>query len=435
MKLGKENRKKFRIDFSLFIPAVIISVIGIVALLSTTIESTGGFGNLDIVKKQAIFILLGIIIYFITSRLDVSIFKYPQVIIPIYILTILLLIAVFVFGPVINNVQRWLVIGGVQIQPSEIAKITVIITTAVIFSLKYKYNQWLLFLISFIAVLPIFLLVYFEPAGSMSFLILVIWFLVAFTGLSNQLRNTILLLIVGLLSSSLFLYTFNDNTLYLLIALVGVIIAVFGFYFRDNWKPLIIISLLIGITLGGGSIIMYKSVLKDYQKSRIESFLDPTTNTEGIGFNVNQARIAIGSGKITGKGFGSGTQSKRGFLPEHQTDFIFASFAEEFGLIGSLFLISIFGILIVRILILSLDIFDDVFSSIIVVGIAMKILLEVFINIGTNLGIIPATGIPLPLVSAGGTITLVTFFSLGLIQSIINRSTNERNSKSIIDNY
>lgn len=434
MKLESKKIKRIKADPYLLIPSILISFIGIVTLLSTTIDSSGQFGDVSIVRRQVIFLLIGFIIYFLISLFDVSLFKYIQIIIPIYILTLVLLICVYLFGPVINNVQRWLVIGGVQLQPSEIAKVTVILTTACIFSFKGKYNQWILFLISFLAVLPIFLLVYFEPAGSMSLLILLIWFLVAFTGLSNQLRNSIALFIAALVAISIFLVSFSGNWLYILIGVVGAVIGTFAFYFRDSWRILVSVSFGIGVLLGLVSMFLYNDVLKDYQRKRIEAFLNPTQSTQDIGFNVNQARIAIGSGQIFGKGFGNGTQSKRDFLPEHQTDFIFASFAEEFGLVGSLFLLTLYGIIIIRILMIAIS-SGDTFSSMILVGIAMKILFELFINIGTNLGVIPATGIPLPLMSAGGTITIMTLLSLGIVQSIINRKDTYKSVNNIIDNY
>ncbi len=435
MNLIKKGKKGFKLDLYIFIPTVIISIIGLITLLSTTIESNGQFGDLDIFRKQVIFFVLGYILFYLATLIDVSLLKYPQVVIPVYLLTIILLVLVFFIGPVINNVQRWLVIGGIQIQPSEIAKISVILVTASIFSFKDKYNEWILLLFSFLLVLPIFLLIYFEPAGSMSFLTLFIWFIVAFTGLSNQLRNSVALLIIGLISSSMFLISFTGNWIYILLSVLSLIISVFGFYYRKSWKIVVAVSLVIGLLLGSFSILLYSNILKDYQKERIEAFLNPTQSTQDIGFNVNQSRIAIGSGQLFGKGFGNGTQSKRDFLPEHQTDFIFASFAEEYGLLGSLLLIALFGIVIVRILVISLDKSGNTLYSIILVGIALKILVEIFVNIGTNLGVIPATGIPLPLVSAGGTITLVTLFSLGVVQSIINRSPTQLSSKSIIDNY
>lgn len=435
MNLIKKGKKGFKLDLYIFIPTVIISIIGLITLLSTTIESNGQFGDLDIFRKQVIFFVLGYILFYLATLIDVSLLKYPQVVIPVYLLTIILLVLVFFIGPVINNVQRWLVIGGIQIQPSEIAKISVILVTASIFSFKDKYNEWILLLFSFLLVLPIFLLIYFEPAGSMSFLTLFIWFIVAFTGLSNQLRNSVALLIIGLISSSMFLISFTGNWIYILLSVLSLIISVFGFYYRKSWKIVVAVSFVIGLLLGSFSILLYSNILKDYQKERIEAFLNPTQSTQDIGFNVNQSRIAIGSGQLFGKGFGNGTQSKRDFLPEHQTDFIFASFAEEYGLVGSLLLIALFGVIIVRILVISLDKSGNTLYSIILVGIALKILVEIFVNIGTNLGVIPATGIPLPLVSAGGTITLVTLFSLGVVQSIINRSSTQLSSKSIIDNY
>ena len=232
MKLKSEKQKKVKADLYLLIPTVLISFIGLITLLSTTIESNGQFGDISIVRKQVIFLIIGFFIYFLVTFFKISLLKYIQFIIPIYFLTIILLIAVYFFGPVINNVQRWLVIGGVQLQPSEIAKVTVILTTACIFSFKEKYNQWILLLISFIAVLPIFLLVYFEPAGSMSLLILLIWFLVAFTGLSNQLRNSIALIIAGSLAISIFLVSFSGNWLYVLIGIIGALIWIFSFYFK-----------------------------------------------------------------------------------------------------------------------------------------------------------------------------------------------------------
>ena len=269
----------------------------------------------------------------------------------------------------------------------------------------------------------------------MSLLTLTIWFLVAFTGLNNQLRNTIALILLSLFTLPFLLIAVTGNWLYSLLALVGLILSVFAFYFRDTWRVVVVASVVVGIFLGFSSLIVYKGVLKEYQKDRIVAFLNPTENTEDIGFNVNQARIAIGSGQIWGKGFGNGTQSKRDFLPEHQTDFIYASFAEEFGLVGSILLLFLFSLILVRGLVVSVDNAQDSFLSMILVGIIMKILLEIFINIGTNTGLIPATGIPLPLISAGGTITVMTLFALGVIQSIMNRSTGVKNNSNIIDNY
>lgn len=435
MDIQGEKKKVFRIDILLIIPAIILITIGVLTLLSTTIDATGTFGDTGIVTKQLIFAAIGLTLYTILSLIDFSWAKYWQIVLPIYIITLALLAATLLFGPTINNVKRWLIIGGFQLQASEIAKFTTILITATTLSYKHKYNQWLLFAISFLLVIPMVALIYVEPDGSMSLLTLTIWFVVAFTGLSNQLRNSICLAIVGLITLPFLLISITGNWLFIILGIVGLILATFAYYYRGNWQKIVLISLLVGLALGAVTTVIYSSVLRDYQKDRIEAYLNPSETTGDIGFNVNQARIAIGSGQLFGKGFGNGTQSKRDFIPEHQTDFIFASYAEEFGLLGSLFLLAMYSVIISRGLMASIGNSSNAFFSMMTIGITMKILLEVFINLGTNMGTIPATGIPLPLVSAGGSITIMTLFSLGVIQSIINSSKVEKKVSNIIDNY
>lgn len=146
MKIEKVSKRKLKVDLFLLIPILFISLIGIVALLSTTITIDGSFGDTSIITKQLIFLASGFILFFLLSFIDISILRMWQIILPIYLGTIALLILVLIFGPVVNNVQRWLVVGGIQIQPSEIAKVTVILTTAMVLSYKDKYNEWVLFL-------------------------------------------------------------------------------------------------------------------------------------------------------------------------------------------------------------------------------------------------------------------------------------------------
>ncbi|HCC67698.1 TPA: hypothetical protein DEP90_00580, partial [Patescibacteria group bacterium] len=395
----------------------------------------GSFGDLTIVSKQILFVIVGYIFYFLISKTNLSYSRYWQVISAMYLLTLSTLIAVLMFGPTINNAKRWLVVGGIQIQPSEFAKITIIFLTAFILSQKERYNQWILFLLSLILVLPICFLTYIEPDGSMSILLLAIWFFVAFTGLDDQFRNSIAIAIVLLGVLGFLLSSILSNVIWLILVVVALIISIFAYYHRDRWRVLIVVSFLISIVLGLTASVVWDSVLRDYQKDRIEVYLNPTQDTGDTGFNVNQARIAIGSGQIWGKGFGNGTQSKRNFLPEHQTDFIFASFAEEFGLVGSVFLLMLFAVIILSGFNRTILLTNEPYFAMIVLGFTVKILLEVFVNIGTNTGAIPATGIPLPLVSAGGSVTLVTLFSLGVIQSIMAHSKRVDSTTDIIQSY
>ncbi len=433
MAVLKRKERKLFIDWKLLIPPILISLIGVSTLVSTELSATGEILDTGIIVKQVIFVVAGILLYFLLSILDLSYLKHWQVVLVIYILTIVLLVVTLLFGPVINNVRRWIIVGGVQIQPAEIAKVTVILTTSLIFSMKKKYNEWLLFFFSFLTVIPIFVLIYLQPSGSMSILVLLLWFIVAFTGLGNQLRNFLLLIITGLISSGIFLFAATGSQYWFLLSCAGLFVAVLSFYARESWKIFIIISVVLSIMLGLGLNFTWDNILHDYQKDRVEAFISPEETKGDIGFNVAQSRIAIGSGQIWGKGFGNGTQSKRNFLPEHQTDFIFASFAEEFGLVGSIILLGIYGFLIIVILLVSMKYYNDIFLSMLSVGIGFKILLELFINIGTNTGAIPATGIPLPLMSAGGSITVMTFVCLGIIQAIKNSSRESITSGSFVD--
>jgi rod shape determining protein RodA len=160
--------------------------------------------------------------------------------------------------------------------------------------------------------------------------------------------------------------------------------------------------------------------LHSYQKKRILTFLKPTADPMGAGWNVNQAMIAIGSGKIQGRGLGRGPQSQLNFLPFKYTDFVFASLAEEMGLIGVLALIILFAVILYRALRTAM-LARDYFGTYLATGIFAMFFFHVFINIGMNIGLMPVTGIPLPLVSSGGTSIIITLASIGILESIIIR--------------
>ena len=439
MKLGShKNRFSIPIDWKTFIPMVMISVIGVITLLSTTILVNGEFGDISIVTKQLIFLVIGLVLYFVISYIDLSYLKYWQVLLVIFLVTVVLLVLTLRFGPLINGTRRWLPIAGFQLQPSEIAKVAVVLITASVFAMKDKFNEVVPLLVTAIATGIFFVLVNLEPAGSMSLLIFIIWFLLVFIALSNTLRNVIILAITASVACGFAIPAITGNKLWYILILLGVILTIFSIYSKNNWKILSVIA--IGIGLVSGLVFAFAwdhNILHDYQKNRIVAYFNPTETKTDEWFNVNQSRIAIGSGEILGKGFGNGTQSKRNFLPEHQTDFIFASFAEEFGLIGCLLVLGLYAFLIIHCFMLGLSVMDNPMYYIICFGIGIKILLEVFINIGTNTGVIPATGIPLPLMSAGGTITVMTCVCLGLIQNISLKHQKDHSNKSgeIIEVY
>jgi len=435
--LSSNQHKRYHIDILLLVTTIVVSVIGLVNLLSTKILPEGGFGDLESFLKQLLIVIIGFVLYFVLSKVELTYLKYWQVLLIIYLVTLFLLIATLLFAPTINNVKRWLIIAGFQLQASEVAKLTVIILTASIMSFKEKYNQWILFILSFVLVLPLVILIYLQPNGSMSILLLSLWFLISFLGLSNPFRNFLLVTILISITGAFLLSSITGNLIWYLLLIPAVILAVFLYYAKSSSKILLISSIVVGLLIGAVTSIIWGNVLHDYQKERIEVFLEPSGKEEDMGFNVNQSRIAIGSGQIFGKGFGNGTQSKRDFLPEHETDFIFASYAEEFGLVGSLFLIFVYAVLILICFFKSIQTTDNKMLSLISLGIGIQILLQVFINIGTNLGTIPATGIPLPFMSVGGSATIMTLLSLGILQNIHNTVESKLNvkGKEILDIY
>lgn len=416
------SRKTFSFSIKIILPIVLLCIIGLITLYSTIILPEGGIGDTSILTKQIALTIVGVILFIIVSLVDLSYLRHWQLLLVIYLCTLLLLLATLLWGPVINNVQRWLIIAGVQVQPSEIAKLTVIIITAATLSFKDKYNELIVFLISFLLVIPIILLIYLQPSGSMMALTLGIWFLLAFLGLNNPLRNSILLIIILCISGSFLLSSVTGNQMWFLLIIPALTFGIFGFYAKNNWKAFVVLATIIGLVVGIFANVAWRNILKDYQKNRIEAFLNPEETETDIGFNVNQSRIAIGSGQLFGKGFGNGTQSKRNFVPEYQTDFIFASYAEEFGLVGCIFLLILYSAIIIICFTTAIKCSSNTMLSLIAVGIGIKLLFEVFINIGTNMGTIPATGIPLPLMSAGGTSIFVTLLGLGILQNVYSKA-------------
>ncbi len=422
--------------WSITIVLVILTVVSLFNILSLSVTEAGEIDFSGVFSRHLFYILIGWLIYLISMRFNYSFLKLPQVNIFIYLVTIILLGFTLIWGPVINNTQRWLVFGDFQLQVSEIAKIVVIILTASAFYLRYKIGIWASLAVSFISLVPIIALIYIQPHASMTIILFLLWFLTVFVILPNQFRNLILLLI--LLSTSTFILTLSLglHSYSLILLLFTVVLGVFTFYARENRRKILGIIFLIGVVLGLSLSFTWHSMLLDYQQDRIYAFLNQTEVSEDLGFNVEQSRIAIGSGQIFGKGWGYGTQSKLEFLPEYKTDFVFASFSEEFGLVGSLTLIFLYGFLIYKLLVLALRYAKMDFEFVVLIGISIKLFLEVFVNIGTNTGVIPATGIPLPIMSYGGTNILCTFFVLGLAQNIVGSNVDSIKEREVdrVDN-
>ncbi|EKD49437.1 MAG: Rod shape-determining protein RodA [uncultured bacterium] len=354
--------KKF--DWLMLISVVLLLFLGVLMIFSATLGETGvDRGN---TYRQVVYIAIGLGFMFFLSFFDYRVFKnYSGV---IYILMLAALVGVLIFGAVIRGTRGWFDLGVINIQPAEFAKFVCIIVLAKYFS-KYKDEMYYFkhVLISGFYVLVPVVLILLEPDLGSALILVLIW--------------------LGMIFMSGIRY----------------------------WH--------IGAILGGlalFSLAAWRFFLKDYQKERFQVFVDPSSDPLGRGYNVTQAKIAIGSGGIYGKGLGHGSQSQLKFLPEQHTDFVFAVLAEELGFVGCLFLFVAFGFLFYRIVRIA-QLARDNFGMMLCVGVAVLILSQLFVNIGMNIGIVPVAGIPLPFLSFGGSSIVTILLCIGLVQNVAIR--------------
>lgn len=402
-------------DWFLFLDVLLIIATGLATLYSTVSGSEEILGG-GVFNRQLLYVLIAVAVYFAVSYFDYRFLGNAAVIVPMIGIIALLLVYVLIFGVEINNAKRWIIVAGIQVQPSEFAKLALLIATSWIFSLRLKKKLWKLALLSTGLAILFSLLIFFEPDAGTTIVMLGIWGMAVFSMIPNQLFNAGILFTI--LTSAIGLIGFvSGNTN---VGIIGCSTAIIGvgltFLLSKRLKIVPFIALIAGIGIGFAGLYVWNSVFHDYQRERIESYINPSGKSLDEAFQVEQSKVAIGSGMIWGKGYGLGTQSKLQFLPEHQTDFIFATYAEEFGFFGSLILLILYAVLIVRILRASVKITNP-FGSMLCLSIGTKLLIEIYINIGMNMGLVPATGVPLPLMSAGGSILLVTMIGLGLVQS------------------
>jgi rod shape determining protein RodA len=275
------------------------------------------------------------------------------------------LLFLFILGQVSNGAQSWFNFGGIFLQPVDMMKLVLILVLAKYFSRRHVEikNFKHIFISGFYALIP-FILVFLQPDFGSAMVIFFIWFgMVLVSGISKK---------------------------HLLLVFGGAILTF---------------------------IVLWTSVFAPYQKERISNFFNPLADVRGSGYNVFQSTIAVGSGQIMGKGIGFGTQSRLKFLPEPQTDFIFAAFSEEWGFIGSVILLILFILLIWRILYFA-SFGASNFETLFALGVAIYFITHILINVGMNLGIMPVTGIPLPFMSYGGSHLLTEFAALGILVSM-----------------
>ncbi|HOC94376.1 MAG TPA: FtsW/RodA/SpoVE family cell cycle protein [Candidatus Cloacimonadota bacterium] len=397
------NRKKF--DFVLAAYLLALILFGCVAIYTASCTTIGEYTTVaSNWWKQTIFAAIAIGCMILLLRLPMPIFDI--MILPLSILNILALIAVL-FTQAIHGSHRWFSLMGIHYQPSESAKLLTIIMTARVISKEHLSELRQLFYGLGMIALPVALIIIEPDLGStLVFGVSLLAMLVA-----ADVPLFYLLLMVSPIVSIV-------SSVWWPAIIIWILILVFLLYRSGlSWVPITIASISnIFIAL---FMPVFWNGLKDYQQNRILTFVDPLRDPLGAGYQIIQAKIAVGSGSILGKGWLQGTQKNMNFLPVHHTDFIFSVIGEEFGFVGSMLLLLLFTLFFLR-LIRAVGEIKVPERRIASAGILAYLMFQTFINIGMNIGLVPATGIPLPFISYGGSNLLINTLSVGVVLKYLN---------------
>ena len=352
---------------------VVLGTLLVWSATSTRADLTGGDANAYL-RKQLVNVAIGVVLMVAVMAID---HRWVRILAPVaYLASIAGLVLVLVAGSTINGSRSWLQVGGMSVQPSEFAKLAVVIGMALVVAERTE-RRWG------------------RTVGSL---------------------EVVAMLAIAGIPAVLILLQPDLGTMLVLTATVFGVLAVAG---AGRWW-------LVGLTLGGvaGAVVAVTlGVLKPYQVDRFLAFTDPGLDPRGAGYNTEQARIAVGNGGLFGQGLFEGSQTRSGFVPEQHTDFIFTVAGEELGLVGAGLLILLVSVVIWRALAISAAA-GDLFGRVAAAGIACWWGFQAFQNIGMCLGIMPVTGVPLPFVSYGGSSLFAGMLALGLLQNIHLRSSS-----------
>jgi len=336
-----------------------------------------------------------------------------------YGLTNLSLVAVIVIGSSAKGAQRWISIGGFNLQPSEFAKVGVIITLAAILHTRTASTLPAFGKALAVTAVP-WLLVFIQPDLGTSLVFGAITLGMLYWANANP--GWLLLLASPIVSAILF-NVFLDNWIFLdrdswIICVWAAIVAAVA-WFSLPWSWYGAVGAVIANFVSGQLGHIFWGLLKDYQKDRLILFLDPAKDPLGGGYHLIQSRIAIGAGGVWGKGLNQGSQTQLNFIPEQHTDFIFSAIGEELGFIGCLGLLLVFWLLCWRLIMIAQTSKDN-FGSLLAIGVLSMIVFQLIVNIGMTIGLAPVTGIPLPWISYGRSALLTNFIALGIVESVAN---------------
>ena len=403
-------------DATLWVCAGVLILIGFLSIYSSTfamlsrkaaIAAESGVDPLLFVKRHFVSFLMGAAGLSFFCYIDYNNLKKAAV--PLYALMLVLLLAVLGMGFESYGAQRWLGIGPFSFQPSEISKLILIIALARYFADR-KGVKHITELIPAALIMGVpFLLIFKQPDLGTALV-----FIAITVGMTIWVQdNAMILLLMATPIISAFLS-------FRLGIWAGFLAVTCGLLFWGKARMQEWIAVIGANVLTVAAVPFIWGLLRDYQKQRLVTFLDPSADPFGAGYHTIQSLIAIGSGGLFGRGFLMGTQTQLQFIPQQWTDFIFSAIGEDFGLAGSLIVIALFGMLIWRAIQIAMDA-GDFYGSILAVGIAFMMLFHFGVNVAMTLGIAPVVGIPLPFVSFGGTSLIVNMCCIGILQSIAMR--------------
>ena len=430
---GSHQKSLFGFDFILALMVLALCTIGILFIYSSGINSDNFQSSSEYIK-QTVFCIIGIIASVAVLFIDYS--RFRNLAVPLYILSVITLVFLLIFSPLINGSKSWIGIGGFGIQPSEFVKITAILILARFIESRQKEISTLkVFAQAFLLMLLPAALVLMQPDLGTASVYFIIFIAMIYAGGGSP-RYVVFTLIVVLLTLIITvlphwevliaqrrvpLLELINNGVYFASFLsfwfLIMILSVIGYviYKKPVFNKIAFFSAAVFISLILGKI--GGSVLKDYQIKRLIVFLDPRVDPYGSGYHILQSLTVIGSGGLTGKGFMNGTLGKYDFLPQRSTDFIFSTIAEEWGFAGCLIVLLLFFGILTKIALAAREA-KDIFGRMVCIGVFAVIFYHLMINIGMTIGIMPITGIPLIFVSYGGSSLIASLISVALVLNI-----------------
>ncbi|HON77287.1 MAG TPA: rod shape-determining protein RodA [Spirochaetota bacterium] len=424
----------YKIDFLLVAAVILVVFLGILTIYSAGFDPIDKV-NSGLYKKQLVWFIIGFMLMLVFTFVN---YKYlGDYSLYIYGFFLLVLIITTVFGSPIRNTRAWISFGFFSIQPSEFMKLSLVLILGKYIEFRERdiRNLRELFIPAILTMVPM-LIIFIQPDFGTAVLFIPILFTMLFVGGADVTHLASIIGIAGIAtvvpmvltyrewigaSGSNFLLNFFKDTDMLFIVsgiliLAALVTFILNFFipnklFRKIYIPSTVLS------FGLFFSVLLQKYLKVYQKRRILVFLNPDLDPHGSGYNVIQSKIAVGSGEFFGKGFLNGSQSQLGFLPEKTSDFVFSVFAEEWGFFGSVILLALMGVIIFRGIQIAFE-SKDKFGALLASGIVAIFFFHLLINIGMVLGIMPVTGLPLPLMSYGGSNLAMSMIAVGILINI-----------------